>query len=91
MEYWKLQNLAFINQLVVVSIELCNGSNGIDLARYILECAPNLLHMFIIYPTLVSEMVTRKLKESKIVSGAKVVYHENKGSSSGIFQKLILS
>ncbi|XP_062004585.1 putative F-box/FBD/LRR-repeat protein At4g03220 [Rosa rugosa] len=76
MGYWKLQNLAFIDQLKVVSIELCNDSNAIDLARYILECAQNLLQMIVIYPPQDSEIVTRKLKESKIASGATVVFRE---------------
>ncbi|XP_004303551.1 PREDICTED: putative F-box/FBD/LRR-repeat protein At4g03220 isoform X1 [Fragaria vesca subsp. vesca] len=76
MGYWKLQNLAFIDQLKVVSIELCNDSNVIDLARYILECAQNLLQMIVISPPQDSDAVTKKLMGSKIVSGATVVYRE---------------
>jgi hypothetical protein len=78
-EYWKLQNLAFIHQLKVVTIQLCNGSNGIDLARYILEYAQNLLKMVIIYPTHNSEEVTTKLTESKMVSSATVILCEKTG------------
>lgn len=32
-----MQNLAFIDQLKTVTIELCSGSNGIELAKYVLE------------------------------------------------------
>ena len=60
----------------MVKIEVRNESNVINLARYILECAQNLQHMIVIYPPQESETVLKKLKESKIVSGATVVYRE---------------
>ncbi|XP_050381581.1 F-box/LRR-repeat protein At5g02910-like [Argentina anserina] len=75
-EYWKLQNLAVIDHLMMVTLDLCNDSNVIDFARYILECAPNLLEMVVIYPPQDSDTVVKKLKESRMVSGAKVVYRE---------------
>ncbi|KAH0981910.1 hypothetical protein GBA52_009087 [Prunus armeniaca] len=49
MGYWKLQNFAFIYHLVEVTIELSNGSNEIEFARYILEHAVNLKKIVILF------------------------------------------
>ncbi|XP_004305634.1 PREDICTED: putative F-box/FBD/LRR-repeat protein At5g44950-like [Fragaria vesca subsp. vesca] len=47
--YWKLLNLAALDQLEEVSIELPNGSNGIDLASYMLEHTKSLKKMVIVH------------------------------------------
>lgn len=77
MAYWKSQNLAFINQVKVVSIELCSGSNGFDLARYILEHAQNLKKLGIIHSAEQSNAI-RELNESKRVSNAAFVFEEDR-------------
>ncbi|KAM1735473.1 hypothetical protein ACFX12_013945 [Malus domestica] len=77
-EYWKLQNLAFVYQLRQVTIELCNGSNGIEFAKYVLECAPNLEKMVIVYLPQDLEKVARKLEKSKISNAAAAVFFQEK-------------
>ncbi|XP_050116850.1 uncharacterized protein LOC126594537 isoform X2 [Malus sylvestris] len=47
LDYWKMQNLAFVDQLKEVTIEHSHGSNEIEFARYILEHAQNLKKMII--------------------------------------------
>ncbi|BBG96704.1 Protein with RNI-like/FBD-like domains [Prunus dulcis] len=49
MGYWKLQNFPFIYHLEEVTIELSNGSNEIEFARYILEHAVNLKKIVILF------------------------------------------
>ncbi|PQP92438.1 F-box/FBD/LRR-repeat protein [Prunus yedoensis var. nudiflora] len=44
-EFWKSQNLAFIGQLKEATMELSNGNNELELARYMLEDAKNLKEM----------------------------------------------
>ncbi|CAL2273037.1 unnamed protein product [Prunus armeniaca] len=76
MGYWRLQNLAFIPHLKEVTIELSNGSNGIELAAYMLEYAQNLKKMVIVHsPQQYS--VIRKLNKSKRISSATVVFQED--------------
>ncbi|CAL2273033.1 unnamed protein product [Prunus armeniaca] len=76
MGYWRLQNLAFIPHLKEVTIELSNGSNGIELAAYMLEYAQNLKKMAIVHsPQQYS--VIRKLNNSKRISSATVVFQED--------------
>ncbi|CAN6586848.1 unnamed protein product [Malus baccata var. baccata] len=77
-EYWKLQNLAFVYQLRQVTIELCNGSNGIEFAKYVLECAPKLEKMVIVYLPQDLEKVARKLEKSKISNAAAAVFFQEK-------------
>ena len=48
-EYWESQNLAFVNHLKVLSIDLSSGSNEIEFAKYILENAPHLTKIVIRY------------------------------------------
>ncbi|KAM5559435.1 F-box/LRR-repeat protein [Rosa sericea] len=73
MEYWKLQDLAFTNQLKHVTIELCSGSNGIELAKYMLKYAVNMQRMVVICLPVDLKKVTRKLKKIKIISNAVLV------------------
>ncbi|BBH07626.1 Protein with RNI-like/FBD-like domains [Prunus dulcis] len=75
-EFWKLQNLAFIKKLRLVNIELSNGSNGIELARYILEHAQNLEKMAIVHSPEQSNAIG-KLNESKKAPNAIVVFEED--------------
>ncbi|CAN6719681.1 unnamed protein product [Malus baccata var. baccata] len=74
-EYWKLQNLDFVNQLEEVSIELSDGSNGIELARYILEHAETLENMVIVYLPQQSDVI-ENIKKSKKISKAAVTFKE---------------
>ena len=75
MGYWKMQKLAFISQVEYVTIELSAGSNGIELARHILEHAETLEEMVIRYLPHQSN-VKRKLKKSKTMSNATVTFEE---------------
>lgn len=63
MRYWKRQNLAFVYQLEDINIELSNGSNGIELAQYILKHAKSLEEMDIIYLPGQSNVSQREVKE----------------------------
>ncbi|KAM1208069.1 hypothetical protein ACFX2J_013779 [Malus domestica] len=78
MGYWRLQNFPFIHQLKEVTIELSNGSNGVQFAKYILEHAGNLKEMKIVYSLEQSKAIA-KLKKSKRASKiATVVFEEDK-------------
>lgn len=61
MEFWKLQNLAFIYTLKWVTMELSDESNEIELARYMLDHALCLKRMVIICSSQHVEKVTMKL------------------------------
>ncbi|PQQ19063.1 hypothetical protein Pyn_00574 [Prunus yedoensis var. nudiflora] len=76
MGYWRLQNLEFIPHLKEVTIELSNGSNGIELAAYMLEYAQNLKKMVIVHSPQQSRVI-RKLNKSKRISSATVVFQED--------------
>ncbi|ONH96055.1 hypothetical protein PRUPE_7G105000 [Prunus persica] len=76
MGYWRLQNLAFIPHLKEVTIELSNGSNGIELAAYMLEYAQNLKKMVIVHSPQQCSVI-RKLNKSKRISSATVVFQED--------------
>lgn len=69
-----MQNLAFIKQLKEVTIELSHGSNGVEFAMYMLAHAQNLEKMVIIH--LPKQYVRRKIKKSKNLSKAKIVFKE---------------
>lgn len=70
-KYWKSQNLDFIFELKEVSIALATGyiNNAMELARYILEHAPNLKKMFILYLPHQSYVI-KKINKCKIISPA---------------------
>ncbi|KAM2778560.1 hypothetical protein COP1_013933 [Malus domestica] len=92
MGYWRLQNPSFIH-LKEVTIELCDGSNGIPFAKYILEHAQNLKKMKIVYPPHQSYDVD-KLKKSKMASNiATVVFNEEEiflcGSLTSLLQNIL--
>ncbi|KAM1038136.1 hypothetical protein ACFX13_033593 [Malus domestica] len=74
MEYWKLQNLAFILQLEEVTIENSHGSNDIEFARYVLENAQNLKKMVIV--------LRDKDEQEKVVVG--MVSTSKKGSTATV-------
>ncbi|XP_050379617.1 putative F-box/LRR-repeat protein At3g58880 [Argentina anserina] len=76
MGYWKLQNIAFINQLKEITIELCCGSNGIEFATYILEHAQNLNKMTIVHSPQQS-IAMSKLKKSKMTSNITLDFQED--------------
>ncbi|XP_062006723.1 uncharacterized protein LOC133723867 [Rosa rugosa] len=74
--YWKLLNLAFVNKLEEVSIELPNGSNGIELAWNILDYAQSLKKMVIVHSPEQSYF-ERKLLKRKKISNVRVVFQED--------------
>lgn len=79
MEYWKSQNLTFIYQLKEVRIDLLDGNNELEFARYILENAPSLEKMVIIQSPQHSDVVEMVTK-SKMISNATVVLQERQSS-----------
>ncbi|CAL9003224.1 unnamed protein product [Prunus brigantina] len=74
--YWKLQNLGFINRLEFFSIEILDGYNVVELARYVLECAQKLKKGVIICSAQNLEEVKRKLEKCKMISKAAIVFKE---------------
>ncbi|CAN6716989.1 unnamed protein product [Malus baccata var. baccata] len=74
-KYWKSQKLNFTDQLKEVTIELSNGFNAMELARYILEQAQHLEKMFIFYLPHQSYVIKR-VNQSKKVSAAKIVFRK---------------
>ncbi|KAM5574036.1 F-box/LRR-repeat protein [Rosa sericea] len=74
-KYWKSQNLDFVNQLKEVTIELSNGNNAWQLARFILEHAQNLKKMTIFYLPRKLHVID-KVSNSKKVSSATIDFHE---------------
>lgn len=54
-------------------MDLCEGSNAMHLARYIIGNAPALKYMIIYYPSKQLSVV-HKLKKEKPVSNAKVIF-----------------
>ncbi|CAL2268279.1 unnamed protein product [Prunus armeniaca] len=82
-EYWKLQNLAFLHQLKEVTIEYPeNVSNELEFARYILEHAQNLKKMvnLLNFEDTQFEVLARMVSRSKMISTATVVIHAPFGS-----------
>lgn len=80
-KYWKSQNLDFIFELKEVSIALASGyiNNAMELARYILEHAPNLKKMFILYLPHQSYVI-KKINKCKIISPAASVIFRRRES-----------
>ncbi|KAM2178707.1 hypothetical protein ACFX1R_033754 [Malus domestica] len=93
-KYWKSQNLDFVHCLEVVKIELSNGYNGMEFARYILEHAQNLKKMVIHYPPKQS-YVERRLRKSKMISTTSIDYQKRdlhnlqSWSESGTYYKYL--
>ncbi|XP_018507711.1 F-box/LRR-repeat protein At3g58900-like isoform X2 [Pyrus x bretschneideri] len=75
-EYWKLQNLDFIDQIKEVTIVLDGSSNGIEFARYILENAKNLEQIYLQHLLDLPDDAIQKLNESKM-SRATVNFEED--------------
>lgn len=74
-KYWKSQNLDFVHRLEEVKIELSNGYNGMEFARYILEHAQNLKKMVIHYPPQQS-YVEGRLSKSEMISTTSIDYQK---------------
>lgn len=82
MEFWKVQNLAFIDKMKVVTLDVCHGSNGLEFARYILEHAQNLEKVVIYhFPDQCDDVM--KL-QSQMISAAIVHFHQEKRSPFGL-------
>lgn len=78
MGYWKLQDLTFVYQLKELTIDLSNGSNEIEFAKYVLENASN-LRKIVIRHHLGSQnlnSVVRKVTRCKVISRAIIVIQE---------------
>ncbi|KAL6145550.1 hypothetical protein ACLB2K_056236 [Fragaria x ananassa] len=71
-EFWE-QDPAFFNELQDFTIELWEGSNGIELARYILEHAQNLEKMVIAHLPRHSD-VEMVVSKSKMIANATLVF-----------------
>ncbi|TQD70226.1 hypothetical protein C1H46_044237 [Malus baccata] len=78
-EFWKSQNLAFIDHLKEATIELSSGNNGMELVRYMLEDAKNLKEMVILHSPEHSTLF-QVVNESKRKSAARVVFQEYKAN-----------
>ncbi|XP_008242207.2 PREDICTED: F-box/LRR-repeat protein At3g58900-like [Prunus mume] len=79
-EYWKLQNLAFLHQLKEVTIEYPdNVSNELEFARYILEHAQNLKKMvnLLNFEDTQFEVLARMVSRSKMISTATVLIRKD--------------
>ena len=76
-DFWKSQGLAFVSQLKEVRMQFSNGSNEIELARYILDQAPHFKNMVILYPP--QQFHTLKIfRTQNIGSTAKIVLKKRK-------------
>ncbi|CAL2268975.1 unnamed protein product [Prunus armeniaca] len=82
MGYWKLESLAFIHELKYCMIELSDGSNGVKLAKYILEWAPKLKNVVMICSPQNLEEVKRKLAKCKMISKAAIFFKERRGKAN---------
>ncbi|XP_020421496.1 uncharacterized protein LOC109949755 [Prunus persica] len=82
MGYWKLENLAFIHELKYFTIELSEGSNGVKLAKYILEWAAKLKSVVVICSPQNLEEVKRKLAKCKMISKAAIFFKERRGKAN---------
>ncbi|XP_020421469.1 uncharacterized protein LOC18772138 [Prunus persica] len=79
-EYWKLQNLAFLHQLKEVTIEYPdNVSNELEFRRYILEHAQNLMKMvnLLNFEDTQFEVLARMVIRSKMISTATVLIRKD--------------
>ncbi|XP_062005764.1 F-box/FBD/LRR-repeat protein At1g78750-like [Rosa rugosa] len=71
--YWELQGLDFVSKLEEVTIELTTGSNGFELARYMLGHGGNLKKMFVITTPDQSSLVP-EIRRTNRTSNARVVF-----------------
>ncbi|KAK9927743.1 hypothetical protein M0R45_024912 [Rubus argutus] len=87
-KYWKSQKLDCIHQLQEVSIALSTGyiNNALELARYILEHAPNLKKMVIFYLPRQSYVIG-KINKIKRISSAVVVFKKRELNEDGSMGK----
>ncbi|KAL6138147.1 hypothetical protein ACLB2K_063433 [Fragaria x ananassa] len=75
--YWELQRFDFISNLEQVTMELTSGSNGYELAKYLLEHACNLKMMWVITTPDQSSLVP-EISRSNRTSNATVVILEKR-------------
>ncbi|KAM1208040.1 hypothetical protein ACFX2J_013751 [Malus domestica] len=75
--FWKSQNLACINQLEEVTIELSYGGNELEFARYTFEEAKNLKKMVILY--LPNQSTLMRTVNEREMNSATVVFKERQG------------
>ncbi|KAK9921292.1 hypothetical protein M0R45_029809 [Rubus argutus] len=74
MEFWKVQNLAFIDKIKEVTLDICHGSNVLEFARYILEHAQNLEKVVLYhFPDQCDDV---KKLQSQMISNPIVLLHQ---------------
>lgn len=89
MAFWKLLNLAFVDQLEEVTIELPNGTNGIELASYMLKHAKSLKTMVVVHSPEQSS-VARKLLQTYRKSNVRIVLEiDQKRRTDQIWSELL--
>nr|XP_011467390.1 PREDICTED: uncharacterized protein LOC105352317 [Fragaria vesca subsp. vesca] len=79
-EYWELEGLEFVSKLEEVTIELTTGSNGFELASYMLEHARKLKMMFVIITPDQSSLVP-EIRMTNLTPHGRVVILERAASS----------
>ncbi|KAL6278491.1 hypothetical protein ACE6H2_022092 [Prunus campanulata] len=87
-EYWKLQNLGFINRLEFFTIEILDWYNVVELASYVLECAQKLKKCVIICSAQNLEEVKLKLEKCKMISKSAIVMFKLEGSIPVSFENV---
>lgn len=89
MAYWKLLNLAFVDQLEEVTIELPNGSNRIELAIYMLKHAKSLKKMVIVHSPEQSSVARKLLKTYRKSNVRIVLENDQKRRTDLIWSELL--
>ncbi|KAK9921278.1 hypothetical protein M0R45_029796 [Rubus argutus] len=78
MEFWKVQNLAFIDKIKEVTLDICHGSNVLEFARYILEHAQNLEKVVLYH--FPDQCDNVKKLQSQMISNPIVLLHQEERS-----------
>ena len=73
--YWEGQDLKFVDQLKHVVIDIINGENELELAKYLVKHAKRMEQM-IIYPPLLSHSTDKRVNEFRKITNATVVFRE---------------
>ncbi|KAL6145552.1 hypothetical protein ACLB2K_056238 [Fragaria x ananassa] len=76
--YWEQQNLGFICKLKEITIDLSNGSNGMEFTSYMLQHAQCLEKTVIVYLPHQSKIVKEMLDRSNTISTGIVVLKKNR-------------
>lgn len=72
--HWQLQELDFINRIKEVTIEITDGSNGIEFAKYVLENSPSLKIMSIICAPTQKSSLMEGFRTSRVINPIMIVF-----------------